>query len=205
MLRALARVDENFAAAPEEYEMIVDDPERIPQAATFRALRERVLKTDSLLPDHSQAGRNRSRISEDVRAAVLEQFRLNPNLSTRLCAVRFGLNHQDIHEILKDEGLKPFHFTKVQHLTGPNDYRRRLVFARSFLEQQRLIPDYLGLILWSDECSFTPEGMFNHKNFVTWTDLNPHLVAHVRTQYQWTINVWAGIIGNKLVILLMIL
>lgn len=199
MLRALARVDENFREAPQEYVRIVEDPDRIPREETFRALRDRVLQTGNLLPDHGNAGRRRTRIPEDLRNRILEQFRLNPNLSTRLCAVRFELNHLDIHKILKEECLHPFHFKKVQHLVGQDDYNRRLVFAVDFLEQQRLVPDYVSLILWSDECNFTPEGMFNTKNYVTWTDLNPHLVAQVRTQYKWTINVWAGIIDNKLV------
>lgn len=199
MFRALIRVNEDFSAAPDEYSRIVENPLRVPQPATFRTLRDRILKTGSLLPDHKSAGRKRTRISDQVRADVLRRFEENPQLSTRLCAVRLGIAHQDVHTILSEEGLHPFHFTKTQQLLGPRDYNLRVQFAQHFLNQRLLVPDYQKIILWSDECSFTPEGMFNQKNYVNWTDRNPHLVAQVNSQFKWTINVWAGIIDNKLV------
>lgn len=46
---------------------------------------------------------------------------------------------------------------------------------------------------------FTPNGVFNSKNFVLWQEENPHAVRQNAFQYRWAINVWAGIIANRVV------
>lgn len=133
MLRTLARVNEDFSSTPEEYARIVENPLRIPRPATFQSLKDRVLETGSLLPDHKNAGRKKIRISVQLRAEVLRRFEENPNLITRLCAMRLRISHQDIHTILSEQGLHPFHFTKVQQLIGPRDFNARIQFAQYFL------------------------------------------------------------------------
>lgn len=137
-----------------------------------------------------------------MRQNVLNAFDEDQNLSFRLCAVRFGLNPQDVWRILKAAGRKPYRFQAVQHLLGQRDFDQRLRFAQDFLNSQRMLEPQFHLpsmILWTDECNFTPDGMYNHKNYVTWSDMNPYLIAQRRTQFRWTINVWAGIIGNVIV------
>ena len=65
-----------------------------------------------------------------------------------------------------------------------------------FLAQCRrneLFPDN---ILWIDEATFTPNGVFNSKNHLLWQEENPHAIQQCAFQYQWAINVWADSVVN---------
>ncbi|EZA46566.1 hypothetical protein X777_08598, partial [Ooceraea biroi] len=54
-------------------------------------------------------------------------------------------------------------------------------------------------ILFTDEATFTTNGVFNSRNFLYRAEENPHVVRVCGFQYRWTINVWAGVIGNRIV------
>ncbi|EZA59595.1 hypothetical protein X777_00264 [Ooceraea biroi] len=68
-----------------------------------------------------------------------------------------------------------------------------------FLAQCRRNVSFPDIILWTDESTFTPNGVFNCRNFLYWADENPHVVRQGAFQYRWSINVWAGIIGNQVI------
>lgn len=68
-----------------------------------------------------------------------------------------------------------------------------------FLAQCRRNDFFPDRILWSDEATFTPNGVFNSRNFLFWAEENPHAVRERVFQYRWAINVWAGIIADRIV------
>ncbi|EZA56081.1 hypothetical protein X777_03191, partial [Ooceraea biroi] len=68
-----------------------------------------------------------------------------------------------------------------------------------FLAQCRRNVSFPDIILWTDESTFTPNGVFNCRNFLYWADENPHVVRQGAFQYRWSINVWTGIIGNQVI------
>lgn len=68
-----------------------------------------------------------------------------------------------------------------------------------FLAQYRRDNSFPDRIMWTDEATFTPNGVFNSRNFLIWMDENPHAVREQAFQYRWAINVWAGVIGNQIV------
>ncbi|XP_070529987.1 uncharacterized protein [Cardiocondyla obscurior] len=68
-----------------------------------------------------------------------------------------------------------------------------------FLAQCRQDETFPDNILWSDEAIFTPNGIFNSKNFIMWQHQNPHAVRQCAFQFRWKLNVWAGIIGNRVI------
>ena len=68
-----------------------------------------------------------------------------------------------------------------------------------FLAQCRRNEDFYKSIFWSDESTFTPNGVFNSRNNVYWTEKNSHVVRQGAFQYRWSINVWAGMIANQVV------
>lgn len=200
MFVALIQVGHDANAAPDRYAENNEDVERIPSPDTFVRLNNRLLQSGSLLPTGSNSGRRPTRITEELETAIIAQFDADPHLSTRVCAVRLGLaNHQDVHDVLKLNGRHPYHFQKVQHLVGERDYENRVDFATLYLQMEDMIPDIIDITLFCDESTFTRDGMFNYKNYVTWNDTNQHLVLQRNTQFRFSINVWAGIIGNRLV------
>ncbi|XP_071580324.1 uncharacterized protein [Temnothorax nylanderi] len=54
-------------------------------------------------------------------------------------------------------------------------------------------------ILWTDEATFTPNGVFNTRNYLYWAEENPHVVRDRAFQYCWAINVWAGITADRII------
>ncbi|XP_070528284.1 uncharacterized protein [Cardiocondyla obscurior] len=72
-------------------------------------------------------------------------------------------------------------------------------YTAIFLAQCRQDETFPDNILWSDEAIFTPNGIFNSKNFIMWQHQNPHAVRQCAFQFRWKLNVWAGIIGNRVI------
>jgi len=68
-----------------------------------------------------------------------------------------------------------------------------------FLAQCRRNNFFPDRILWTDEATFTPNGVFNSRNTLVWAEENPHEIRQCNFQYRWAINVWAGVIGDRIV------
>ena len=60
---------------------------------------------------------------------------------------------------------------------GDRDYRNRVQFCDTILALRPLMNehriDLSSLLLHTDEFTFTKNGMFNQKNYVSWHDENP--------------------------------
>jgi hypothetical protein len=93
--------------------------------------------------------------------------------------------------------LYPYHYSRVQGLT-PHDYHHRPQYCERLLREHESA-GFLKCILWSDEVAFTREGVYNSHNGHLWTQHNPHVTREWGHQVRWSINVWAGIIGNCVV------
>jgi len=60
-------------------------------------------------------------------------------------------------------------------------------------------PELLSVILFSDEASFTRDGVNNLRNVHTWSHDNPHETSVTNFQRRFTVNVWCGVHGSKLI------
>ena len=60
-------------------------------------------------------------------------------------------------------------------------------------------PQLLRVILFSDEAFFTWEGINNSQNLHTWSHDNPHETSVTNFQRRFSVNVWCGVLGNKLI------
>ena len=60
-------------------------------------------------------------------------------------------------------------------------------------------PELLSDILFNDEASFTRDGVNNLRNVHTWSHDNPHETSVTNFQRRFTVNVWCGVLGNKLI------
>jgi hypothetical protein len=61
-------------------------------------------------------------------------------------------------------------------------------------------PNFARNILFTEECSFSREGMYNTHNWHLWADENPNIIRG--SQEKFSTNVCAGIIDDRLVILI---
>jgi len=93
----------------------------------------------------------------------------------------------------------PFHYMQVQDL-HPGDDELRRQFCREFLALSYQSENFLTNILWTDECLFTKEGIFNQHNFHYYSEENPFATKTRSLQRRWKINVWGGIVSNQVLI-----
>ncbi|CAH2095684.1 unnamed protein product [Euphydryas editha] len=129
---------------------------------------------------------------------VLAEVEADPTTSVRKISSRIGISTRTVNRILKREKLHPFHYKRVQSLL-PRDYPLRLAFCRRMLRKIRNEPNFFDKILWSDESSCKKDGYFNMHNLHSWQLTNPHLVREDRSQYQFKINLWSGILNGEVI------
>src|SRR5215469_2116761 len=60
-------------------------------------------------------------------------------------------------------------------------------------------PELISVILFSDKASFTRDGVNNLRNVHTWSNDNPHETSVTKFQRRFSVNVWCGLLGNKLI------
>lgn len=94
--------------------------------------------------------------------------------------------------------MHPYHVQRVQSLL-PRDYPARVAFCERMLREHREDPQFLNKILWSDESTFKKDGYTNLHNLHEWHVENPHLMRPDRSQYQFKINMWTGILNGTII------
>ncbi|XP_066600036.1 histone-lysine N-methyltransferase SETMAR-like [Prorops nasuta] len=142
--------------------------------------------------------RNRSCADPELALRVLEYVEENPRSSVRQISRIFNTPISTAWRILRKNALHPFHMQRVHQLL-PRDWQPRVNFCMGFLAQCRRDSGFPDQILWTDESTFTPNGVFNSKNYVFWAKENPHATRVGAFQYKWKINVWAGLIGDRVI------
>ena len=60
-------------------------------------------------------------------------------------------------------------------------------------------PQLLSVILFTDEASFTLDGINNSRNLHMWSHDNPNKTSVTKFQRRFSVNVWCGLLGNKLI------
>jgi len=108
-----------------------------------------------------------------------------------------------VHRILWRNNLRPYHYQRVQQLLerdeaprvhfcegiylfflldNHNTFLQRLNINKIFIDVSGLLAQYrrnasfLDYVLWSDEATFTPNGVFNSRNYLTWHFENPYAI-----------------------------
>lgn len=129
---------------------------------------------------------------------ILDEVFRNPSISLRRLALMFNVSKSTVGVILKANGLRPYHYRRVQNIKE-GDNVQRCIFSTWILRQTRSNPAFFNKILWTDEAKFTRNGITNFRNLHAWSDENPHLARPSSFQEQFSVNVWAALIGNLLI------
>ena len=125
------------------------------------------------------------------------------DFSVRRAARALGLLRCMVHRILWRNNLRPYHYQRVQQLLerdeaprvhfcegiylfflldNHNTFLQRLNINKIFIDvsgllaQHRRNASFLDYVLWSDEATFTPNGVFNSRNYLTWHFENPYAI-----------------------------
>lgn len=171
---------------------------RHPAHKVFLNLDNRIRTTGSILPLRLDCGRPRTTRTPEIEEAVIEIFEATPEASLREVGNLLGISHNQIGRVLLEDGQHPYHFTKVQALL-PEDYGRRVLFCEWLLQKVDEDPHFLSKILWTDESIFTRNGIGNIHNTHYWANENPHLIYPCNFQHRFSLNVWTGILNNRII------
>lgn len=137
-------------------------------------------------------------INEQTEENVIAYVIQNPTASTREIAFELDIGAESARKILKKHGYKSFKYQLHQHLYE-GDFVRRLEYCNWFLEHNDADNSLANSILYSDESRFTNNGMFNRQNTRYWSTINEHRMMEGNFQEIFGVNVWAGIIGTRIV------
>lgn len=172
---------------------------RHPTSAVFLRLVNRARTTGSLLPNRKGIGGvERTVRTPDTEEAVLDAFIEDGTRSIRSVSSTMNIAKSTVQRILCDNSMHAFHYTKVHHLL-PQDYAPRMEFCNWLLQQHEENPEFITKILFTDESYFCRQGSFNNHNYHMWATENPHAVVIRSFQQRFSINLWAGILGDSLV------
>lgn len=170
---------------------------RRPSYNCIRDVVFRLADTGVLLPNYEGRGRESTRRVLRAEEELLQVVERNPSVSTRVAARQVGVSRSTVHRIFRRNLLHPYHIQRVQELTE-NDRPLRVTFCTWF--RQRVANDvhFCAKVLFTDECCFTRNGIINFHNAHNWSDVNPHATRQQRFQHRFSVNVWAGILGDTL-------
>lgn len=168
---------------------------RVPAKNTFRNLYNKFMANHSLADEKRE--RARMLLTDDVELSVLLYFIEDDRRSLRMAQDHLGISSRNIHKILKKYKYKPFKFLQCQKLY-PQDMERRVNFCQEIVLMSELDRSFCDKILFSDECSFSTVHRLNRKNEHSWAIENPHLVHPLKQQGWSSVNVWCGMLNNRI-------
>lgn len=171
---------------------------RIPCAPTFQNLHQRLSETGTFNKSTILMGRPTTVRNVQLEEAVLNEIEENPDKSTRKIANMLNISNKLVWTILRDQQLYPFHIQRVQALL-PRDFPQRVAYCNWVSEKRAVFPEFLSQILFTDEAKFSRNAITNYHNNHTWCEENPHVVRESHYQYEFSVNVWVGIIEDYLI------
>ncbi|KAJ4434007.1 hypothetical protein ANN_16326 [Periplaneta americana] len=147
-----------------------------PNRKTFVRLHYRLSEYGKFNSPGLGRGRPRSTTPE-VQEEILEAVNMTPSISIRRVALQVNVPHTTVWRLLKEYQLYPYHLQRVQALS-PADYPARVRFY---------------------EAQFTRDGITNFHNQHVWAYENPRATVPSHHQVRFSLNMWAGITGDRLV------
>jgi hypothetical protein len=163
----------------------------------FSRMQSNFLKYGNILGSRQIIERRRAQNNEDRDIIILAYFHVHPYASIRDAARDMGMTFYQIQRILKYHKFHNYSLKPVQELY-PDDLGRRIEFCENILVVYQNDPSFLSKIIWTDECKFDREGVFNRKNEHYWSENNPHKKKLRNYQRRFSVNVICFMIDNRI-------
>lgn len=137
-------------------------------------------------------------IHENDEINVLAYFEAHPRNSTRDLSRELNISQTSIIRILKKHSFKPWKLSPLQ-LLNDDDKRRRLEFCNNMIQLNRQNNNFIASIIWTDESSFSTNGVFNRKTTHYWARQNPRQFQEIQWQGRQSVGVWCGIARDRII------
>lgn len=129
-----------------------------------------------------------------VMTAVVE----DPHRSVRDISRLLNISKSSVGRIIKMHKFHPYRIQLHQALNA-DDFDRRRTFCEWAFDKINTDANFFNMVLFSDESTFHKNGHVNRHNLHYYADENPHFMRQVDAQHRWSINVWAGILGQRII------
>lgn len=170
-------------------------PDRpISQATVSRV--ERKFHEVGHVRDIPKAGPN-VRIDEGTQLDILLSVEENPHASSRRIANEHNVSKTSVLRVFKTQKMHPYKVIPVHEL-NEDDGDRRNEFCETIMNLCQVNPQFTDRIIFSDEATFCLNGIVNRQNCRYWSRQNPHWMMEAKTQYPKKLNVWLGIIEDRI-------
>jgi hypothetical protein len=136
-----------------------------------------------------------SALAEERRLEILAEINFDPTKSIRDIAATTRIPRSTVHRVLQANSFHPFKPFASQQLQE-SDHINRQNFATWYLNQPE---ETRNNILWTDESLFRNNGIVNTHNCFYWSVENPHWIKDQHLIKRFTINVWCGLLGGKII------
>lgn len=196
MLLAVGRADENFNEAARFY-MRRFPNRRHPNAKVLRRLLVRFRETGTV-NYKKPIFLNPAVCNDENKNLVMQSIIENPHCSTRNIARQLNMSQTSVSRIIRKNKFHPYKMIVHQELTA-NDHGVRIQFAEWGLQKLQENPFFFQNVLFTDEATFKNDGSVVRHNMHYYSDVNPHWIRQHTNQHRWSLNVWCGIIRNRVV------
>jgi hypothetical protein len=136
--------------------------------------------------------------NDAVTIMALQSVEDNPRLSLRQRAAELTVSHTLLQTIFKRNKIYPFK-PKFRHTLEIQDHALRLDFCLWIGEKLMENRNFHKRILFSDECTFSTNGVVSSQNCRFWSRDNPNFKINTRNQRYRKVNVWCGMLINKII------
>jgi hypothetical protein len=113
----------------------------------------------------------KSRRVLELEPEILQAVEEEPNISYRRLALRMG--------------VPSFTIWRTLHLKQ-EDPPRRIAVCQWLLQKIDDEPNFLSIVLTTNEAEFTRDGVFNSHNTHIWSEENPHQIVISNTDFRLT-------------------
>ena len=172
---------------------------RIPSVMRFWRLIQRFKDTGNTDKGHGP-GRKASTMTEENIEIIRQMLEDDNSLSINRIARDVGVDQKTVWTIMRKK-LKLYPY-KQHDVLDLNDRKKeaRLDFCTWVLEQLAKDPDFLQLILFSDEKKFEERTRPNKQNERYWGEVDPLVMDKNRVQGGRSLMCWTGLINGKVII-----
>lgn len=197
MILTLGECHGNAVAAANRYREKFPN-RRAPNRKTFLRIETRLRENGTFKPNFSNNGKVRSVRTTELEEDILDYVQENPTASTLDMARHFLTSKTTIWRVLHEQQLYPYHSYKVQEVRQA-DYPLRLQYCQIMQHKIQIDDQFLEKILFADESTFSKDGIINLRNSHSWADENPRFKKAWKSQWRFSLNVWAGIVGDVII------
>ena len=197
MILTLGQCHGNAAAAANCYREKFPN-RRAPNRKTFLRIETRLRENGTFKPNFINNCNVRSVRTPELEEDILEYVEENTTASTMDMARHFFTSKTTVWRALHEQQLYPYHCCEVQEVR-PADYPLRLQYCQIMQHKIQIDEQFLEKVLFTDESTFSKDGIINLRNLHRWAEENPRFKKTSKSQWRFSLNVWAGIVGDVII------